>query len=279
MKISGCVAFYNNAETVQKAIDSLRNQMPELDEIVAIDDGSTDGGFSPVKQTDLRVVRLEKNQGRGAARARAMAETSGDFLLSVDGTKALAPGFLAAALSHMQDARVATVHGRNWQPKSQSAVERWRGRHLFKMKSRSGVRINAGLNTNGVLLRRDAIELVGGFDQARRHSEDADLGLRLTHAGFKVVYDPDLLVEECAPNNWRQIFERQWRYNVGLNDRFSFDSWFSFVRQAWAVMLPRDCKMRDWKCALASLLFPMALLVFWNSWATPRARNLENTNR
>lgn len=273
MKIAGCVAFFNNADTVQKAIDSLRNQKPELDEIVAIDDGSTDGGIRPLVQTEVRVVRIDHNKGRGAARARAMAETGGDFLLSVDGTKALAPGFLQTALSHMEDPLVAAVHGRNWQSNSKSAVERWRGRHLFKMNFRSGVKINAGLNTNGVLLRRDAVESVGGFDPSRRHSEDADLGRRLNHAGFKVVYDPDLAVEECAPNSWRQVFERLWRYNVGLNDRFSFGAWFSFLRLAWTVLLRRDIKAKDWKCALASFSFPMVLLFGWFSWSSPGNAN------
>ena len=251
--------------------------MPELDEIVAIDDGSTDGGFYGIEHSGVRLIRIECNGGRGAARARALNETSGDFLLSVDGTKALAPNFLVGALSHMEDSSVAAVNGRNWQSNSETAADRWRGRHLFKMDYLSGVKRNAGLNTNGVLLRRSAVEEVGGFDLTRRHSEDAELGSRLNRAGYKVLFDPKLVVEENACNSWRQVFERQWRYNVGLRDQFSVRSWLMFVRQSWAVMLPRDWRLSDWKCAFASLVFPLVLLVFWNSWSLSIPKKTETS--
>ena len=166
---------------------------------------------------------------------------------------------------------MAAVCGRNWQPESENSVTRWRGRHLFKMNTPFRLNPNAALNTNGVLLRRSAIAAVGGFDVSRRHSEDLDLGRRLQQAGWTIVFDPTLLVDELVSNSWAEVFERVWRYNVGMNDRFSFHSWWKFVRLAWGVMLRRDFLARDFVGALASLSFPFVLLVAWSGWGvSPR---------
>ena len=264
--VSGYVPIYNNAATVRSAVESLRRQEPSLDEIVVIDDGSTDGGAESVQRDGVRIVGLEGNLGRGTARARACQETSGDFILSVDGTKALAPGFLEGALRHMLDPKVATVSGRMVQPASNRAVDRWRGRHLFKTGESPNRKSNNSLNTNGVLLRRAAVEAVGGFRSDLRHSEDFDLGVRLRRAGWKIIYDPDLVIFECVSNSWGQVFERHWRYNVGPEDRFTFKAWLVFVRLAWRVMIPRDLKDGDAVSGLVTLFYPFVLLCFWQSW-------------
>lgn len=268
MCVSGCVPIFNNASTVQSAVESLRIQKPILDEIVVIDDGSTDGGAELVQQEGVRIVSLGSNLGRGAARARASRETSGDFMLSVDGTKALGPGFLEGALRHMSTPNVAAVNGRIVQPDSKRAVDRWRGRHLFKTGDFHSQKSNASLNTNGVFLRRVAVEAVGGFRSDLRHSEDFDLGVRLKRAGWKVVYDPELLVFECVNNSWGQVFERHWRYNVGPADKISVKAWMVFVRLAWRVMIRRDVQDRDVVGGFVTLIYPFILLVSWRNWSS-----------
>lgn len=264
--VSGYVPLFNNAATVRAAVESLRLQKPSLDEIVVIDDGSTDGGAELVQQDGVRIISLGSNLGRGAARARASRETTGDFILSVDGTKALAPGFLAGALGHMAAANVAAVSGRMVQPDSDRAVHRWRGRHLFKIGNFSKKRFTRSLNTNGVLLRRSAVEAVGGFRSDLRHSEDFELGQRLAEAGWKLAYDPDLVIFEHVNNSWTQVFERHWRYNVGPADQFTIKAWLVFVRLAWRVMIRRDLNDRDIVGGLVTLFYPLVLLGFWRRW-------------
>ncbi len=271
--VSGCVPFYNNATTVLEAINSLRQQQPPPNEIIAIDDGSTDGGAEILQRVDIKVVRLPFNQGRGAARARAIKETHGDYVLTVDATKTLSPEFLASALRHMADPKVAAVCGRNWQLDSTRTVARWRGRHLFKMEASFQLDTSASLNTNGALLRREAVAAVGGFNPSLKHSEDAELSRRLTQAGWKIIFDPTLLVTELTFNTWTQVFERVWRYNIGRNDRFTIRSWFVFVKLAWGVMLRRDLSAGDIKCALATFCLPFILLAHWSAWSSSSPRS------
>ena len=46
------------------------------------------------------------------------------------------------------------------------------------------------LITYGTLLRRNAIEEVGGFDRRLRFKEDQEMGERLAGAGYRVIGDP-----------------------------------------------------------------------------------------
>src|SRR5262245_55855589 len=83
-KVSTILCCYNQAEFVAGAIDSVLNQTHDDVELIAIDNGSTDGSADVMRryQNDKRVVlmlhpvndRLTKRQNEGIARA------TGDFV-------------------------------------------------------------------------------------------------------------------------------------------------------------------------------------------------------
>jgi hypothetical protein len=62
------------------------------------------------------------------------------------------------------------------------------------------------LGGNTVFMRRSAIEAVGGWDVLNL-TEDAEIGVRLSVAGFKVavVYDPKFATRESTPDTVRQV--------------------------------------------------------------------------
>jgi glycosyltransferase involved in cell wall biosynthesis len=69
-QVSAYLPCYNERSSVRAAAESVLNQVTPADEVFIVDDGSTDGSGNV---EGIRVVRLEINQGRGAARARACA--------------------------------------------------------------------------------------------------------------------------------------------------------------------------------------------------------------
>ena len=85
-KVSVVMPVYNEVENIRFAINSFLQQ-PFVDEIIAVDNNSTDGSDEEIKKTNARYV-LEKTQGYGAALQRGMAEASGDLIVTVepDGT-------------------------------------------------------------------------------------------------------------------------------------------------------------------------------------------------
>ena len=261
---SAYVPCYNNAFTVARALSSLQQQCPPTTDLFLLDDGSSDGSVGIALELGVDVVRLDKNVGRGAVRARAMELARHEMVLCCDATNHLPDHFAAQALRWFTDPNVAAVFGRIEQMDERSLANRWRGRHLFKLAEPMAVRHGALLSTWGCMLRRSAVVAVGNFDASLRHSEDAELGRRLLAAGFDVVFDPTLQVISGVSNTRLGVLERYWRWHAGEREQVSLTS---YIRQVWyslRVLVPRDIADGDLLAVPLSLFCPH--YQFWKSW-------------
>lgn len=81
--VSVVIAAYNEAATVARAVADVIDH-PELDELIVVDDGSTDTTAALAYAAGARVIRLPANAGKAAAMAAGVAEASGDILLFLD---------------------------------------------------------------------------------------------------------------------------------------------------------------------------------------------------
>ncbi len=258
MKIVGYVPFFNNAVTVRRAIASLLKQEPALGDIFAIDDGSTDDGAQRVESLGVRTVRMGTNLGRGAARAAAMREARGHFVISCDACAVLPADFARKARRWFEDSdAVAAVYGVMTQTAGGGPVRRWRGRHLFRTANRP---VEAALvdsfSTYGAMVRREAVMDVGNFNKELRYAEDAELGRRLRAAGWQIVFDPDLEAECICENTLAQVMERYWRWHARPGVRPSVRGYVADVVYSVRAMVRADLAAGDPACAAISLLAP-----------------------
>lgn len=83
MKVSAIIPAFNEAERVAAVIDPLLST-PVVDEVVVVDDGSTDGTAAAAARPGVRVVRLPENRGKAAAMAAGVEASQGDVLLFLD---------------------------------------------------------------------------------------------------------------------------------------------------------------------------------------------------
>ena len=130
MRVSAYVPCYNARATIRDAVKSILDQTVAPDEIFVVDDGSTDGS---AEIAGVRVVRIDSNQGRGTARARAMEEASSDLVLGCDATLKLSPSFLENSLHWFQRDGVAAVFGEIRDESLETVGNRWRNRHIFRV--------------------------------------------------------------------------------------------------------------------------------------------------
>jgi glycosyltransferase involved in cell wall biosynthesis len=85
-RVSVVMPTYNELENIKQAIEDFFS-CPVVDEIIAVDNNSTDGSAEEIKKTNAKYV-LEKTQGYGSALQRGMREATGDLIVTVepDGT-------------------------------------------------------------------------------------------------------------------------------------------------------------------------------------------------
>ncbi|MGC4053251.1 MAG: glycosyltransferase family A protein [Paludibaculum sp.] len=86
MTVSAIIPTYNRRKYIRRAIESILAQTVPVDEIIVVDDGSTDGTADAVAEwfgNSIRIVRQE-NGGVAAARWLGIREATGDWIAFLD---------------------------------------------------------------------------------------------------------------------------------------------------------------------------------------------------
>ena len=103
-KVSVLVAAYNAARTIGKCVDSLLAQTHREIEAVCIDDCSADGTLAilqdyAAKDSRVRVLRLDTNQGQARARNAGLQAATGSLICMLDADDWLAPDAIEQAVA------------------------------------------------------------------------------------------------------------------------------------------------------------------------------------
>jgi glycosyltransferase involved in cell wall biosynthesis len=82
--VSIIIPAHNEAPTIASIVRLSASAVPGA-EVVVVDDGSSDETAEAATNAGARVIRLEVNEGKGAALQHGIRETSGDLLVFIDG--------------------------------------------------------------------------------------------------------------------------------------------------------------------------------------------------
>ena len=197
--VSVLIPCYNRANHIGQVVQAIKNQTYPPDEIIVVDDASTDNSVEVLKHLPIRLLRHEQNRGPSVARNTALKAASGDIVLYVD-ADAYADSRLIAVLlqafqrfSHLS---LGGIGGRGIESHICTVYDRWRALHAkqdFGLRLRDSVPYLFGLCAS---YNRRALLDVGGFDSffPINAGEDADVGYRLKRAGYQLYYVPEAIV-------------------------------------------------------------------------------------
>jgi len=83
-KITVAIPCYNNEDSVGRTIEAALNQSRPPDEIIVIDDGSTDNSRSIINNYPVRLLAYDRNRGLAFARNIAFRQARGNIIVYVD---------------------------------------------------------------------------------------------------------------------------------------------------------------------------------------------------
>lgn len=195
--ISCVMAAHNAAATIAAAVDSVLRQTETDLELIVVDDGSTDGTLQVLAGIDdprLSVMSQER-KGPSSARNRALAQAKGEFVAPIDADDVWLPYKLElqrSALTKRQDAAVAygwaDFVDEQTNPMYPDSRARFEGNVLEDL-----LRCNFISCGSTVLVKRAALEDVGGYDPTLNAAEDWELYTRLA-ARYAFVAVPEVVV-------------------------------------------------------------------------------------
>lgn len=115
MKISVLIPCYNEEFTIEKCVASLLKQKRLPDEIIVVDDCSTDNTphiLSRLASPLVKVVRTPKNTGgKSHAQEYGLQFVTGDIFITTDGDTMLHPDFVSVIEKDMRNKSVFAVAG------------------------------------------------------------------------------------------------------------------------------------------------------------------------
>lgn len=198
MNISVIIPTYNRAQDCARAIESCLDQLGDYDEIVVVDDGSSDDTIEVLQTYVDRlpgVVRVfqQENAGVGVARNTAIGEALGDYIVLLDSDDILLPW----TLQRVRDAaerfdNPALIAGPTPFFEDPSEIDTSTTPDPSAAYHRDLLacwKSPPYLPGSGVAVRKDYLDDVGGFFPHRHLGEDIDLYLKLCEKPGFVLYD------------------------------------------------------------------------------------------
>jgi len=191
--ISVIIPAHNAKATLGLCLDALNKQTRPADEIIVVDDGSTDGTAELAHCYRVRVIR-QANAGPAAARNAGAWASQGELLLFTDADCAPAPNWVERIVAPFANPTVAGAKGvyktsqaawvaRFVQLEYEKKYERMRGQERIDF-----------VDTYSAAYRREVFLSAGGFDESFRYLEDQELSFRLAGRGHRLVFAPDAVV-------------------------------------------------------------------------------------
>jgi glycosyltransferase involved in cell wall biosynthesis len=197
MTVAVIIPTFNHAHFLAEAIASVVAQTRPADEIIVIDDGSTDDPAAVVARfPGVRFIRRENRSSLPIARNTGLRSCTATHVIFLDADDRLLPGAIEAGVRHAAKHKdCAFVYGGFYQifentrtrgPDCYIAVQ---DNSYFEL-----LKFNVISMLATALFRRECLIEVGGFDETLKRSEDYDTFLRLAQK-YRFASHPTIIAE------------------------------------------------------------------------------------
>ncbi len=205
IKVTTIIPTFNRAELLAQALESVLQQSVTPDEIIVVDDGSTDDTPEVLllHKDRVRIIRQE-NRGVSAARNRGIQNARHEWLAFLDSDDLWLPRKLETQIKALQEQGEYKVCYTN---------EEWRKNNVWKNPGKKHQKYSGWIyekclplciiSPSSVILHKSVFETVGLFDENLPACEDYDLWLRVA-SRFPVLYLPQRLIVKRA-GDWPQL--------------------------------------------------------------------------
>ncbi len=189
-RVSVCIAVCNEERYLEEAVRSILSQTFRDFEIVIVDDGSTDGTaalLETLASGDSRIrVFCQENSGLMCSLNRAVRESRGELIARMDGDDVSEPERLALQVEFLDAHPDVVAVGCQvlWTDPDGAALRR--NHHPLEHEEIDELLLRGegwAIQHATCVIRKNALDRIGGYREEFLFSEDLDLLLRLAEVG------------------------------------------------------------------------------------------------
>jgi glycosyltransferase involved in cell wall biosynthesis len=210
VNISVIIPTFNRADSLGRALDSVLNQSHAPQEIIVVDDGSTDATRELVTNHPAQPRYLyQANGGVSSSRNLGIRSASGEWLAFLDSDDEWLPGKLAAQIETLEqqpDCKICHTEEiwiRNGKRVNAMNKHAKSGGHIFQRCLPLCV-----ISPSAAMIHRSLLDEVGLFDETLPACEDYDLWLRIC-ARHPVAFVPEPQIVKYG-GHADQLSRRHW---------------------------------------------------------------------
>ncbi|MBI5267430.1 MAG: glycosyltransferase [candidate division Zixibacteria bacterium] len=183
--ISFIIPVLNGEMYMAGCLEHIRREMAPGDEIIVVDNGSTDNTKTIVARFPEVKLLTHPKATIAAVRNFGAKSAKGNLLAFIDCDCLVCPGWRRAAIDVLRDDTIAATGSHLDLPDNPTWVEAaW-------ILARNTVASPAGYIPSGnFVVRSAAFRAVSGFDETMITDEDTDIGMRLCRQGFGIINAP-----------------------------------------------------------------------------------------
>ena len=196
--ISVVIPLYNKEKQIAKTLQSVLRQTFQDFEIVVVNDGSTDNSVAEVHKVKDPRIRLvhQENAGVSAARNRGIQEARFDLIAFLDADDNWKPNYLECQYGLSKKYPQCSVYACNYEFRKTSGIITPTIIRKLPFRDSDGILSNyfeiascshPPIWTSAVMVRKEAIQTIGGFPLGIKSGEDLLTWARLA-SKYKIAY-------------------------------------------------------------------------------------------
>ena len=193
--VSVVIPALNEGPRVGRAIQSVLRQTHPVNEIIVVDDGSTDNTAEAVARFGDAVVLIRQaNQGAAAARNAGLRRAGSEWVAFLDADDEWLPDHIEAARESISRHPEVVWYSAAFEQRSES------GAHLYRAQADPALLHDGVIEdyflaaprtdfaVNGMLVRRSVFDAVGLFNAQLGRGEDVDMWFRIACRYPRLAY-------------------------------------------------------------------------------------------
>ena len=246
------VCVRDGVQWIDDCMEAISAQTYRPLEVIAVDDGSTDGGTEALQKWHSLEGKISKGipiqvltqepLGLSAGRNNALNAAKGEWVAITDIDCRPRPDWIECLFTSSEGMEAVT--GRVIFDEGRTSVSRLRARSIANKYSKRGKHATLA-NGPCSMFKREGLISRGGFDPSWYHAEDMEVSMKILQSGGAIRYEPEAAVDHVAEEKiaiFLQKRRRDARAHIriireyrGIKHDFTSDGYFI------AILLPLLC--------------------------------------